>query len=317
MSKVKAEETQAELDQLFESTASKARERLNARRRTKPDFLRDESGALDPDALRDAALIGALKLRKGYRRFESWREEMIKELGEPVKSHLDRIYRVSNTILLREEGQRATEKPLEAVLKVKPSQLERPTELILAEKEKSFISGEIGGVKLGTALHPVRALDEGWRSALKTSETIQKLSERASQTIGEASVWIAKHAHPVLRLREHPVVQEVMLKARTEVDIRKSQLSDIIDEVTAQKPTKEEEIILDRLNLRLPVDVSKLRPKIRQILDSVLGDVTKLSKGITGEKKALGLPIRDEYLHDASKSWFPHIEAPKEGKRGL
>lgn len=53
------------------------------------------SAGLDPADLADLSIIGAAKIRRGAKTLEAWSREMVADLGESVRPHLDVIWQAS------------------------------------------------------------------------------------------------------------------------------------------------------------------------------------------------------------------------------
>lgn len=73
----------------LDKTASDALARIRARKG------RVMSG-LDPADLADHAILGASKIAKGFVEFSRWSAEMVKDLGDYVKPHLEEIFKASD-----------------------------------------------------------------------------------------------------------------------------------------------------------------------------------------------------------------------------
>lgn len=77
--------------QFLTDQAAAARERIKARQAEGRTF----SNPLDPQAVADAAIVGAEYLAKGFKEVGEWSAEMVKELGEQIRPYLADIFEQS------------------------------------------------------------------------------------------------------------------------------------------------------------------------------------------------------------------------------
>jgi hypothetical protein len=147
-----------------------AKERLRAR------GIQISSTPLDIWA--DYAVIGAAKMAKGAIRFTDWSEQMVKELGEEVRPHLQQLY---------DRAREAYEQSSKVVTKQTVSQAERIAERVIANKQ------------LGQS----------------EADSIRTLAKKVSALSGDAKTAAAQDLQVVLQALDRPGVLKKVNSAQT------------------------------------------------------------------------------------------------------
>lgn len=94
------------IDVYFSRLEQEARARLEAR--TGVDKGSESGASTIPLDIADYAIIGAAKLAKGGITFAKWSAYMVKEFGEDVKPHLDKIFLASRNLIDEQKAQNKT-----------------------------------------------------------------------------------------------------------------------------------------------------------------------------------------------------------------
>lgn len=73
----------------------------------------------------------------------------------------------------------------------------------------------------------------------------------------------------------------------------------------------EELLVADRIARGVPADLSRFSPEVQAKITDIAGDVKTLAQELTAQRAALGLPVREEWMH-GMQYWYPNI-FPKKG----
>lgn len=147
-----------------------AKERLRAR------GIQVSSTPLDVWA--DYAVIGAAKMAKGVVKFSDWSEQMVKELGEDIRPHLDKLY---------DRAKEAFEASTKKVTKETISEAEKLTEKVIRSKQ----------------------LDQNAADSLRT------LAKKVSDLSGDAKQTASQDLQAVLQALDKPSLLKKVSSAQT------------------------------------------------------------------------------------------------------
>lgn len=173
----------------LDKTAASALERIKARRGRL-------MAGLDPTDLADHALYGAAKIAKGLVEFGKWSAEMVKDLGDYVKPHLQEIFDEANKKLDETVAKAAPQESVKSAVKkrLKPkSDVEEPK---LSPAEQKALDAAHKTVREAAVKRSKVEQSDVNKGPIKDplTKSEQKALERAQKTVREAAIKAAKEA---------------------------------------------------------------------------------------------------------------------------
>ncbi len=140
-----------------------------------------------------------------------------------------------------------------------------------------------------------------WQQA---DAALRPFTQRIDQAIG---ALVGRLPFSVRKwLREEPRTRQVIQQARRETGMRQSETEAVLRMVLRENPTPEELAIADRIARGVPAELTQARPEIRPVLEQAAEEVQGLAQQMTAERKALGLPVREEW-EAGPKHWYPNL----------
>lgn len=173
------------ISDILDKTAGDALARIRERRAS------GQINALAPEDLLDHAIFGASKIAKGVTDFAQWSSDMVKDLGDYVKPHLDEIWKAANDHLASVRQQVA-------------GSVSTPVEMVWA-KAKSYINGGMDDFddirnKIATDLGmPVNDVTKylAQNQKIKTlSNDLWKKQQQARNLKTQAQRWVTQTSIP-------------------------------------------------------------------------------------------------------------------------
>jgi hypothetical protein len=257
-----------------------ARERLAGRQgKTSLGALGDPKAALD---LTDHAVIGAVKLARGTIKFADWSAEMLKEFGDEIKPHLQKIWRQSRQF---HEKIKAGEDPIGtsvAVTEKAPVEVPKPESNLvsLRKRDAEKIYEDLTGQKMNPT--EKRGWDEDY--AKVETEGIDKDIHSILRTAAEnhRPISSTEHVAAVKRLVDlkNEIIDATAQKEATRVIDLVDQQREFLEDVAASRSEWGRSGAIGKLG------IDKTTKTIGMVLDAVReskgskltpGDVTRFT----------------------------------------